>query len=347
MNSLSNDQNQTPQKRNHSFMASLKTIFATVGVISIAFFILFAIMIGFVFYSFSNSMKSFSTSLNPAMGSGSKSGISFTVPNHNTSYIAGIRLTGEITSDTSTLILEKLEAAREDKHAIGVLLDVNSPGGSVVASQEIYDAIKETNKTKPVVAYVREMAASGAYYSSASSSKIVANRGSIIGSIGVIMNGFEADKLIQFLKINPVVIKTGTLKDTGSPTRPMTDKDKEYLQNLIEETRIQFVDDVKQARKTSDSTMKFMSDGRVVLGPQALNLKLIDSIGSKQSALEDISTFAKQKNVPDLYYYEDIQSFSELFAQKFAGSTSDILRESLLKIFQTPQSNSNIPKAGY
>jgi protease IV len=345
MNSLSNDQNPTPQKRPNPFMVALKSIFATIGAISIVFFILFALIIGFAFYSISNGMKSFSSSLNPSMSS--KTGLAFNVPNNNAPYIAGIRLNGEITSDTSTIILEKLEAARGDKHAVGILFDVNSPGGSVVASQEIYDAIKETRKTKPVVTYVREVAASGAYYSSASSSKIVANRGSIIGSIGVIMNGFEADKLIQFLKVNPVVIKTGALKDTGSPTRPMNDKDKQYLQELIEETRMQFVDDVKQARKTSDSTMKFMSDGRVILGPQALNLKLIDSIGSKQTALEDVAGLAKQKNVPDLYYYEDIQSFSELFTQKLAGSTTSILRESLLGIFQTPQGNSKVPKAEY
>lgn len=345
MNSLSNEQNPTPQKRPNAFMNTIKSIFATIGAISIIFFILFTLIIGFAFYSISNGMKSFSSSLNPSIGS--KTGLAFTVPNNNNSYIAGIRLNGEITSDTSNSILEKLETAKEDKHAIGILFDVNSPGGSVVASQEIYDTIKEISKIKPVVTYVREVAASGAYYSSASSSKIIANRGSIIGSIGVIMNGFEADKLIQFLKINPIVIKTGVLKDTGSPTRPMTDKDKQYLQDLIEETRTQFVDDVKQARKTSDSTMKFMSDGRVILGPQALNLKLVDSIGSKQTAVAEVASLAKQKNVSDLYYYEDIQSFSDLFTQKLSGSVTNILRESFLSILQTPQSNSKIPRAEY
>jgi protease IV len=345
MNSLSNDQNQIPQKRPNAFMSAIKSVFATIGAISIAFFILFTLIIGFAFYSLSNGMKSFSSSLNPSISS--KSGLAFTVPNSNVPYIAGIRLNGEISSDTSSSVLEKLETAKLDKHVVGILFDVNSPGGSVVASQEIYDAIKEINKTKPIVTYVREVAASGAYYSSASSSKIIANRGSIIGSIGVIMNGFEADKLIQFLKINPVVIKTGALKDTGSPMRPMNEKDKQYLQELIEETRMQFVDDVKQARKTSDSTMKFMSDGRVILGPQALNLKLIDAIGSKQTAMEEVATLAKQKSVPNLYYYEDIQSFSELFTQKLAGSTANILRESLLGTFQFQQNNNNVPKAKY
>ncbi len=345
MNSLSDGQNPAPQKRPNGFMGVLKSVFATIGAISIVFFLLFFLVIGIVFYSLSNGIKSFSSSFNPAMSS--RTGLTFTVPNINSPYIAGIRLSGEITSDTSTTILEKLEAAKEDKHAIGILFDVNSPGGSVVASQEIYDAIKEISKIKPVVTYVREVAASGAYYSSASSNKIIANRGSIIGSIGVIMNGFEADKLIQFLKINPVVIKTGALKDTGSPTRPMNEKDKQYLQELIEETRMQFVDDIKQARKTSDSTMKFMSDGRVILGPQALNLKLIDSIGSKHTVMEEITSLAKQKNVPELYYYEDIQSFSELFTQKLAGSTASILRESLLGKFQVPQGKNKVPMAEY
>lgn len=344
MSSYLND--QKPVKRSNAIARAIKSVFATIGAISVVFIILFTAFVGFAIYSFSNGMKNFSASLNPSMSSKPGAGI-FTVPATNSPYIAGIRLNGEITSATSTAIVEKLETAKEDKNAIGILFEVNSPGGSVVASQEIYDTIKDISAKKPVVAYFREVAASGAYYSSASASKIIANRGSIIGSIGVIMNSFEADKLIQFLKINPIVIKTGALKDAGSPTRPMNEKDKQYLQELIEETRTEFVDDVKHARKTSDATMKYMSDGRVVLGPQALNLKLIDILGTRQTAISEIASLAKQKDIPDIYYYEDIQTFSDLFAQKFSGSISDVLKKSLLGSLQIPQNNNNVPRAEY
>ena len=345
MSSQQDDQNIVPQKRNRSFFIAIKSIFATIGFLSVILFIAIAGLISFSIYSFSSGVKSISSSIGSSNLSKTKLG--FSRPNTTTSYIAGIRLSGEITNESSAVVIDKLETAKEDKQVAGILFEVNSPGGSVVPSQEIYDTIKEITKVKPVVTYVKEVAASGAYYSSASSSKIIANRGSIIGSIGVIMNGFEADKLIQFLKINPVVIKTGALKDTGTFTRPMNEKDKQYLQELIEETRTQFVDDVKLGRKTSDATMKFMSDGRVVLGPQALNLKLIDSIGTKQVAISEIVTLAKLNSTPELFYYEDIQSLSDLFVQRFANSTTNIIKESLYNNFKSNKIANKIPKAEY
>ncbi|RDB36032.1 MAG: signal peptide peptidase SppA [Spirobacillus cienkowskii] len=339
------DENQTPSSgRFRTIINFLKTVFATIGAISVTLFILFILTIGFALYSFSSGIKSIS-SFNKTL---SKTGHSFVVPTTNSHYIAGIQLNGEINTTLSSIIIEKLETAKNDKNAIGILLEVNSPGGSVVASQEIYDTIKSINTQKPVVAYVRDMAASGAYYSSASSAKIIANRGSLIGSIGVIMNGFEADKLLQFLKINPVVIKTGSLKDTGSPARPMTEKDKQYLQELIEETRIQFVDDIKSARKTTDSAMKYMSDGRVILAPQALNLKLIDAIGTKSQAATEVATLAKQSITPQVIYYDDLQSFSDFLSLKMANQLSILTKEVLSERYSiSKQQSLKIPTAEY
>lgn len=324
----------------------LKTFFATIGVLSVTLFILFFVGLFFLINSVSTSIKSFSTSLNPAASFGKTNGIGgFTKPHLNSQYIAGVTLNGEISADSSAIVVEKLEAAKNDKNVVGILFDVNSPGGSVVPSQEIYDTIKKIKQIKPVVTYVRDIAASGAYYSSSSSSKIIANRGSIIGSIGVIMNSFEVDKLLQFLKINPVVLKTGALKDSLSPFRPFNEKDKQYLQELLEETRLQFVEDVKAERKTSDSTMKYMADGRIVLGPQALNLKLIDALGTKDFAISEIANLAKLKNTPPLYYYEDIQSFSDLFTQKLASQTAVLMQQSITNLFSQSAEKSNSIKA--
>lgn len=347
MNNQIDELNSKPQKSNY-FMNKLKTFFATIGVLSVILFVLFVTIIFITISSLSSGIKTFSTSLNPALSSGKTNGLGgFTKPHTSSNYIAGINLSGEISSESSAIVIEKLEAAKEDKHVVGILFDVNSPGGSVVPSQEIYDTIKKIKQIKPVVTYVRDVAASGAYYSSSSSTKIIANRGSIIGSIGVIMNGFEADKLLQFLKINPIVIKTGALKDAGSPTRPFNEKDKLYLQELIEETRLQFVEDVKAERKTSDATMKYMADGRVVLGPQALNLKLIDALGTKDFAVAEIATLAKTKSIPPVFYYEDIQTFSDLFAQRLASSSAALMRNSVSKVFASQADSNSIPKAKY
>ena len=139
------DENVTPQKkRPNSFLNAIKSIFATIGAISVILFVLFIGILCIAMYSFSSGVKSFSSSLNSAAQA--KMGLTFTTPNSSAPYIAGIRLNGEITSESSASVIEKLETAKEDKHAIGILFDVNSPGGSVVPSQEIYDTIKEISK---------------------------------------------------------------------------------------------------------------------------------------------------------------------------------------------------------
>ena len=303
---------------------------STIGIIAILFVVFFFGVIVYSVHSMSGSVKSLMSQASVSKASGSK--VNYAVPGGNSPYIAGIKLWGEITDASANEVLDKLETAKNDSSAVGILLDVNSPGGVVVPSQEIYDAVKSIRVSKPVVVYVRNMAASGAYYSSSSASKIVANRGSLIGSIGVIMEGFEADKLIQFLKINPFTIKTGALKDTGSPMRPMNDADKKYLQGLIESTRAEFASDVKSGRGVSDLALNFMSDGRVVLAPQALDLKLIDEIGSKDMALSEIATLAKQKKTPELFYYENVDSFSDILSQKLSGKVSDALTTAVTQI---------------
>lgn len=324
--------NETNVRRSGVFTIA----FATIGVMTLLFLSLFFVLIAFTVHSVSDSFKTMLSASSPHKSTGSK--INYAVPHQRAPYIAGIKLSGEINDATADEVIDKLQTAKEDSAVVGVLFEVNSPGGSVVPSQEIYDEVKQVRAVKPVVVYVREMAASGAYYSSASATKIIANRGSLIGSIGVIMQGLEADKLIQFLKINPVTIKTGSLKDTGSPMRPMTDNDKKYLQELINATRSEFALDVKNGRGASEQTMSFMSDGRVVLAPQALELKLIDNIGSKDFALEEIAKLAKQKKVPELFYYENIDSFSNIFSQKFSSQANDIIKNSVSEILSSSHS---------
>ncbi|MCA2959552.1 MAG: signal peptide peptidase SppA [Silvanigrellales bacterium] len=235
---------------------------------------------------------------------------------------AGIRLEGEINSPVADVVLEKLKAAMDDERIQGVLLEVESPGGAVVPSQEMYDALKRTKERKPVVAYVRDVAASGAYYAIASASAIVANRGSMVGSIGVILSSVEITELLSWAKLKPVTLKTGKLKDAGSPMREWTEDDKAYLQGLIDKTREQFASDVKAARGLGDVAMERMSDGRVVLGPEAAELRLIDKVGDRELALATLTEIAKLEKAPEVFELEESRPELPLFIHYLFGESA-------------------------
>ena len=281
-------------RRSHPFLIALAVVGGLTLTAVIAFMALVGVTISQIPQLFSgrmsHSIKGLHYSGNaPAMGS----------------YVAGIKLEGEIHSEMINEVLEKLDEAEKAERVVGILLEVNSPGGAVVPSQEVYDTILRVKSKKPVVSYVRDVAASGAFYSMASSTKIVANRGSMIGSVGVILQSMEATELFTWLKVKPITIKTGELKDAGNPTRQWTEADKTYLKQLIENTRSQFATDVKTARALPDITMTYLSDGRVVLGNEALDLKLIDKLGTKEIALQTNAEEAKLGGTPELYYMED------------------------------------------
>jgi protease-4 len=213
-----------------------------------------------------------------------------------TNALAGIKIEGPIGPEMAEEVVKKLQEAAKDKRVKGILLDINSPGGSVVASQEIYDTVNRIKEKMPVVGYMREVAASGAYYSAVSANWLMTNRGTMVGSIGVIFDSFEATQLIDWMKLKPVTLKTGRLKDAGSSTRAWTPEDKQYLQKLIDDTRDQFVSDVRAARPMiSDETIAYMSDGRVVLGTEAAKRLLVDAIGQRQDAVAKAAELAGLK----------------------------------------------------
>lgn len=254
--------------------------------------------------------------------------------------LAGIRLEGPIGPEEAEVVIEKLTEAGDDKRIKGVLLEINSPGGSVVASQEIHDKIIQLKEKIPVVGYMREVSASGAYYAAVSANWLIANRGSMVGSIGVIFNSFEATQLVDWLKLKPVTLKTGNLKDAGSAVRPWTPEDKQYLQQLIDDTRDQFVADVRAARpQISNEDMAHMGDGRVVLGTEAARRKLVDAVGNRQDAvakaaeLAGLSTGADTEVIP----MENIEIPS--FLSEILRSSILQLSTSVLKIWSVRQSS--------
>jgi protease IV len=168
-----------------------------------------------------------------------------------------------------------------------VVIHVNSPGGGVAASQEIYEAVRRfrTESGKKVVASMSSVGASGAYYVSCAADKIFADPGTITGSIGVIAEWYNYGDLLRWAKMESVVIKSGPLKDAGSPTRPLTEAEKAYFQGLIDNMFAQFVAAVASGRKMDDASVRKLADGRVYTGQEARKSGLIDELGTFQDAI--------------------------------------------------------------
>lgn len=163
--------------------------------------------------------------------------------------VALVRIEGPIYESRETL--EAIKRARESNRAKAVLVRVDSPGGAVGASEEIFRELQRTKASKPVIVSMGNVAASGGYYVALAGQEIVANAGTITGSIGVIATDFELEQLLATLKIRPVVIKSGEHKDTGSPLRPMTDEERRLLQKIVYDLHRQFVREVVRQRQKS------------------------------------------------------------------------------------------------
>lgn len=210
--------------------------------------------------------------------------------------IAVVRLEGFIFS--SEELNKELDhfANRADVKAI--VLRVNSGGGVVGASQEVYEKVKKVNLIKPIVVSVNNAAASGAYYAALESSKIVANSGSLIGSIGVVLDYPVISELFDKLGLRFETIKSGELKDSGSPTRPVTEKDREYFQDVVDDQHEQFISVVAEGRNIPIEEVRKIADGRVFTGNQALELSLIDTIGTFDDAIAIAGEYAGIKGRP-------------------------------------------------
>src|SRR5262245_11130643 len=188
----------------------------------------------------------------------------------------------------SSPILEQLKRY-EDSYAVqAILLNVDSPGGGVAVSQEIYAELKRLRekKDKTIVAYLSSTGASGAYYVACAANKIVANPGTIVGSIGVIAEWVSYAELLEWAKLKEIVFKTGEFKDTGSATRPLTENERKYFQGLIDDMYVQFLEAVSSGRKLGLQEVRSIADGRVFTGRDAKERKLIDEIGNFQDAVD-------------------------------------------------------------
>lgn len=198
--------------------------------------------------------------------------------------IGVVELTGEITN--SIEIVRQLKKFRENRSLKAILLRVDSPGGGVTASQEIYEEVKKTRDSgKPVVVSMGALAASGGYYVSCGATKIVANPGTLTGSIGVISQFFHLDTLLSKLGVGVSTIKSGKYKDAGNPFRAMTGSDQIYFQELMDGVHRQFINVVESERHIEHDSVISFSDGRVFTGEQALGMGLVDTLGTYEDAI--------------------------------------------------------------
>jgi len=193
-------------------------------------------------------------------------------------------------------VLEKISTAATDPLIKGVLFKVNSPGGAVAPSVELAYAIKELNEIKPVVAYASGVMASGSYYASIWATKIVANPGSMIGSIGVIMQSVDASELMSKIGVKTQTVKVGSYKEAGTPTRQWTKVEKGELQKITQNTYDMFVDDVSNARKLKKENHKDYADAHIFTASQAKKVGLVDNVATITTAkmmLMDLSKVEK------------------------------------------------------
>ena len=199
-------------------------------------------------------------------------------------------------------ILEQLKRYEDSNSVRAILLDIDSPGGGVAVSQEIYTEIKRLRqkKDKIIVAYLSSTGASGAFYISCAANKIVANPGTIVGSIGVIAEWVNYADLLQWAKLKDIVFKTGEFKDTGSPSRPITENERKYFQGLIDDMYVQFLEAVASGRKLDLQEVRAMADGRVFTGRDAKERKLIDETGNFQDAVDLTAKLAGISGKPRL-----------------------------------------------
>jgi protease-4 len=264
------------QKRTLNPLALLLTL-------SGVFFALFLMISGVMFLYKSPNGSSGSGTAAPIFGGGT---------------VGVVEMNGVIMDSKKTLA--KLEKYEENPAIQAVVLRLNSPGGSVAPSQEIYEAVKSYKK--PLVVSMGSVAASGAFYIACGAKKVFANPGTITGSIGVIMQFSNLQKLYDWAKIHRYVLKTGKYKDAGAEYREMSDDEKALLQGMIDNVLVQFKTAIATGRKLSMEQVSAIADGRIFSGQQAKSLQLVDELGTIRDAIQEAAKLGNIKGKPHVVY---------------------------------------------
>ncbi len=246
------------------------------------------------------------------------------VPWRRGDKIALIRLEGVIAD--SRKIVKELRAYRKDPDIKAILLRIDSPGGAVAPSQEIYDELIEIQNegSKKVISSMGTVAASGGYYIASATDFIMANPGTLTGSIGVIMELTNFEGLLSKIGVEGVTIKSGKNKDVGSPFRKMKKEERALLQNVLDDVHAQFIEAVAQGRSLDIETVRTLADGRIFTGRQAKEVGLVDELGSLQSAIRRLGEMAGIEGEPKIVETQERTPFLELLETRFLGQFESV-----------------------
>ena len=218
----------------------------------------------------------------------------------------------------ATRIVEEIYSAKNDSAIKGVLLNIDSPGGAVAPSVEISYAIKSLSEKKPVVVYASGTMASGGYYSAIYGNEIIANPGSLVGSIGVIMQGVNAEELLKTIGVKPQIVKEGKYKEIGTPMREWKDFEKVELESITKETYDMFVNDVAKARKLDVANASVYADAHIFTAAKAKEVGLIDAVGTREDAKNRLMKLSGVKN--PLWRQKDrVEQFFEKLQQSMVS----------------------------
>jgi protease-4 len=239
--------------------------------------------------------------------------------------IAIVEIKGVISQSSG--VIEELLQYVEDEGVKGIILRIDSPGGGVGPAQEIYREIIKIKPKKKVVTSMGSVAASGGYYIACASDRIVANPGTITGSIGVIMQFSNLEELLKKIGVKGVVLKSGEHKDIGSPFREMTPEEKRIMQEVLDNVHQQFIQAVAEGRKLDRAKVVQIADGRILTGEQAKNLGLVDEMGNLQDTIDITAKMVGIEGKPNVIYPKRKISIWELLMRDMASAVIDVLNE--------------------
>ncbi len=247
-----------------------------------------------------------------------------------------VEVFGAINETSGRRTIEQLEKWADDKSIHAIVVHVNSPGGGVAISQEIYDTMNRIREEtdKPIVVSMASVAASGGYYISCAADRVVANPGTITGSIGVIFQFNTFGKLMDKVGIGTETIKSGELKDVGNPSRPMTKKEELMLRSVVMDSYEQFIGVVAEGRGKDPEEIYPLADGSIYTGLQAYNLGLVDTLGGLREAVNIAADLAGLDSEPEVVRFYERKQVS-LF--DLMGSFGKMVNNSIEHRFTEPQ----------
>ncbi len=231
-------------------------------------------------------------------------------------------------------IVKQFKKYSEDKSIKAILLRVNTPGGGVAASQEIYEIIRKTRDGgKPVIVSIASLGASGGYYAACGGSTIIADEGSLVGSIGVIIQLVNYKELADKIGVKSMTITSGELKDAGNPFNDFSEKDRTYFQEIVDDTYQQFIEVVARERKIDTAKLKEYATGRVFTGRQALKIGLIDSIGTYEDAVKIAADMAGIEGEPTIVKEKNKTTLFERILDTFSNNELRSIKEEIKSEF--------------